>query len=113
MVNSNIKQEIIGLVLDKTGTKIQFDPLTELKKDLGLDGDEAFVFMEAFAERFNVDKGNFDFHRYFEAEGFNPLSLLLDIFKPKKKSVALTLAMLEQAATLGVWESHKAESTNQ
>ncbi|WP_231937724.1 DUF1493 family protein [Burkholderia lata] len=42
---------------------------TRLWEDLGRTGDEADDFMGRFFERFSVDAGDFDFHRYFLMEG--------------------------------------------
>ncbi len=50
-------------------------PHSRLEEDLGITGDDAAEFIEAFAKRFAVDLSGIDFHRHFGPEGFNPLWL--------------------------------------
>jgi len=53
----------------QAGRKINYDFNTELVKDLGLTGDDAFSFMKSFALKFNVSKGDYWSPDYFESEG--------------------------------------------
>jgi hypothetical protein len=76
---------------------------TDLVSDLGLVGDDAFEFMEKFAELFGVDKGDFDSAAYFDAEGLS----LLPSLKKKAEKKRITLGMLELAARDGKWNSQK------
>lgn len=84
-------------------------PETVLQGDLGLDGHDAFEFMEAFAEQFGVARGDFDFHRYFGPEGFNPFTLIASLFSRKPPLVPITVAMLVRAAELGEWRTAEIE----
>jgi acyl carrier protein len=43
---------------------------TTLFGDLGIDGDDAIEFFEAFQERFGVDLASLDMRRYFGPEGW-------------------------------------------
>ena len=42
---------------------------TEVEKDLGVTGDDAYDFIEEFSSSFNVDISNFDYSKYFRGEG--------------------------------------------
>lgn len=109
----NTENELWDRIVDftrrQTKTSAQLSRKTELQRDLGIEGDDAFDLVEAFAEEFEVDPGDFDFHRYFGPEGFNPLSLVFSLFRKREKPVGLTLAMLEKAAKLGVWRTTEIE----
>ena len=74
---------------------------TNLVSDLGLAGDDAFEFMEKFAEMFEVKRGDYDSSNYFEPESLWFLPRLTK-HKPKMK---ITLGMLEFAAREGEWSS--------
>jgi hypothetical protein len=66
-------------------------PASRLLEDLGLDGDDAAEFMEAFAREFAVVLKNFPYSRYVGPEGLPlgvPLSFLLVI------ALAAALAVL-------------------
>jgi hypothetical protein len=72
---------------------------TELVADLGLIGDDAFEFMEAYAEAFGVERGDYRASDYFDAE---ELWILPGRGRRPPKQV-LTLGMLLVAARAGVW----------
>lgn len=74
---------------------------TDLVSDLGLTGDDAFEFMERYAEVFGVKRGDYDSSTYFEPESLWPLPRLRK--HPRKQPI--TLGMLESAACDGEWNS--------
>lgn len=82
---------------------------TRILDDLRIAGDGAAELLEAFSERFKVDLSDFEFERYFDLEGFDPIGLSILIRKlrgekiPKKSSHKLTLGDLERAAISGKW----------
>ncbi|MGN8191352.1 DUF1493 family protein [Burkholderia sp. 22088] len=87
-------------------------PITEdttLSDDLGQTGDDADIFMERFFARFNVDRGDYDFGRYFLMEGEGFLYHVIRRFilgKPHTfKREALTVGMLYKAVSLGKWDA--------
>lgn len=82
---------------------------TELVKDLGLTGDDAFRFMEDFAARLNVDAGDFAALDYFEEESL----WLLPWLGRKTKGVPITLGMLLLAAKDGAWNSVRLNQARQ
>lgn len=72
---------------------------------------EHVEYKGSFFERFAVDTGDFDFHRYFLMEGEG---LLYSLFrrailrKPhSRKREPVTLAMLYRAALDRKWDSHR------
>lgn len=78
-------------------------------------GDDADEFMGAFAKRFNVESGDFEFLRYFEMEGLSvwPFSILTNWLhrhqriKKYEKTEPITLGMLQHAIDLGIWDSQR------
>ena len=76
---------------------------TDLVSDLGLVGDDAFEFMEQYADLFAVEKGDYDSSNYFDAEGL----WLLPRLRKHKPKMRITLGMLELAAREGKWNSAK------
>jgi hypothetical protein len=87
-----------------------------LETDLDLTGDDADDFMGKFFEKFKVEHGDFDFDRYFSAEGFN-LFVVIGFFFSKKlrrkyDKEPLTLGMLEKAIEAGVWNSDALEKSH-
>ncbi len=91
--------------LRQLGRRITYTPETELVKDLGLTGDDAFQFMENFASRFNVATGDYCSEDYFQPEGL----LLLSAFRKKKITTPVTLGMLLMAARDGIWDKNRLE----
>ncbi|WP_144157634.1 DUF1493 family protein [Paraburkholderia sp. BCC1885] len=82
---------------------------TRLWEDLGQTGDEANDFIERFFERFQIDPGDFDFHRYFLMEGEGGLYSLFQRWVLRKSQTRqrepITLGMLHRAALDGKWGS--------
>lgn len=75
---------------------------TQLIKDLKMDGDDAYEFIEKFAKEFKVDSSDFKFGDYFSAEGFDLIGIIGSIFKKaESKLKPLTLGDLEQSVITG------------
>ncbi|MDA8451661.1 DUF1493 family protein [Acidovorax sp. NCPPB 3859] len=102
---TQLASNIDSVGLRQLGRRITYTPDTELVKDLGLTGDDAFQFMEAFASRFNVATGDYRSEDYFEPEGL----WLLSAFRKKKTTTPVTLGMLLMAARDGVWDKNRLE----
>jgi hypothetical protein len=49
----------------RISSKIQIRPEMTVEGDLGQQGDDADIFMQRFFEFFDIDSGDYDFHRYF------------------------------------------------
>ena len=111
--DSTIWQAIAELAssIDTSGSRsgaVELTPRTDLVKDLGLTGDDAFRFMDTFAERLKVAPGDFDALDYFEEESL----WLLPWFGRKTKGLPITLGMLFLAAKDGRWDSAKLNRAN-
>lgn len=76
---------------------------TTLRKDLKLWGDDAFDFIKAFSEEFNVDLSGFDIKKYFPPEGDFILPAIIRALRLKKEPeyLPLTLGHLEDAISRG------------
>nr|WP_057926574.1 DUF1493 family protein [Burkholderia ambifaria] len=91
------------------GNSVPLSVATRLWEDRGQTGDEADDFMGHFFERFSIDTGDFDFHRYFLMEGDGMLyswfwrRVLRKPHDLKRESV--TLAMLYRAAVERKWDA--------
>lgn len=85
---------------------------TELVRDLGLDGELAFDFIDDFFKEFSVDPGGFKFSDHFSEE-FNlltPLILVLHAVRwiitgKVETRVPISVGMLLQCAERGRWSS--------
>lgn len=100
-----LASNIDSVGLRQLGRRITYTRDTELVKDLGLTGDDAFQFMEDFASRFNVMAGDYRSEDYFEPEGL----WLLSAFRRKKATTPVTLGMLLLAARDGIWDKNRLE----
>ena len=73
-------------------SKLSFDTLIE--DDLGISGDDAYEFIVAFKNNFNIDIDSFVFTDYFESE-----PSLLSCFKPapiKRLSIKMLYDAIEE-----------------
>jgi hypothetical protein len=99
-MNDSIFNDIKSFV-EKVRWKYPFELQreTRIEQDLGITGDEAYEFIDAFSKQFSVDVTNFRFDSYFELEGDWILPALVRFFSSKKREVkmVLTLSDLEKA----------------
>jgi hypothetical protein len=114
MERQDVSVELVSFIRKKLRypTRLPISPDTSVEDNLGVTGDDSPEFMEAFFVRFNVDPGDFDCNRYFEGEGvFDPFSAVLrSVFRRSRKESQrqpLTVAMLQRAIDLGVWDSER------
>jgi hypothetical protein len=79
---------------------------TALERDLGITGDDAVEFIEAFSDEFNVDVADLRLSDYFDGEGFGLIPFHL-LFSKKDRNPnprrQMTLGDLERAVLLGRW----------
>lgn len=81
----------------------ELTPETKIEEDLGITGIEAFYFIEAFREKFDVDISQFQIANYFETEGDWILPNMIYFFRGKKiREKMLTLGDLEKAIKLKI-----------
>jgi acyl carrier protein len=109
MLHAQHLQEVKDFVAEVISTSPQeLTALTRLGEDLGLDGDDAEDFMQAFAHRFQVDLSDFHFDLHFGPEAaYNPfLSFYLWLFKPSAlKLEPITIGDLVRAAKERKWHT--------
>ena len=94
------------MVAERMGVKEErLGPDTRLAEDVGMDGDDAGEFLDAFRDEFGVDMAGFDFDLYFGGEGFfPPLYLYWLLFDRRKlRSIPVTLADLAASAEAKKW----------
>jgi hypothetical protein len=85
-----------------------------IEDDYGSTGDDADQFMEEFFRHFSIERGDYDFHRYFEIEGSGPIIpffgkwYMRKVLKiPEYVREPLTVSMLQRAIELGAWDSQR------
>lgn len=100
-----LAENVPSFGLRQLGKKVVLTRLTDLVKDLGLMGDDAVEFMDAYASAFNVEAGDYKFSSYFNSERL----WLLPGFSKNKRKKPITLGMLELAAKAGTWDSVRLE----
>jgi acyl carrier protein len=83
-----------------TASKQPLDSSTQLARDLGMDGADAYEFLDAFAREFGVDMSSFEFARYFGPEGLDPVLLLA---KKKADLRPINIGDLIEAAKSKTW----------
>ena len=86
---------------------------TVLEADLGITGDDASEFLEAYSRDFEVDLSGFEFYRHFDAEGWNPFAGFLTRLRrgEKLRHVPVTIALLARAAEERQWPGFAAPAT--
>ncbi len=84
----------------------------QLLDDLGIDGDDAFEFIEAFGEEFGMqDMNDFHFEAYFFPENYgSSMSFLYHLLFDRKglQRAPITLRGLAESAEAKRWISPKA-----
>lgn len=91
-----IKLILAGFTDKRTLNKLQID--WSINSDIGLEGDDAYFFIKAYADFFNVDISGFVFTDYFVEEGFDPFWIITIFTRPKNNKKPLTISHLVQAA---------------
>ena len=68
MSEQQFEEEIIQFVKSCVGEETTLTQDTRIIEDLGIDGDDAGEFMTAFAEKFQIEWNEFQWHDYFDSE---------------------------------------------
>ncbi len=85
--------------------KIKITRMTNIERDLGITGDDAWDFLEKYGNKFKVDISNFDFNKSFQEEGSWVFGWVLNIFSNKNSTrQTLTVGQLEEAVKIGKLE---------
>lgn len=79
--------ELVDFIARKTGFSQTacLSQQSTLNRDIGLDGDDADAFMAEYFDYFTIEYGDYDWSHYFGEEGFNPISVLIDIVKKSQR----------------------------
>ena len=94
-------------------------PATSLEDDLGMTGEDAAEFIQAFAAEFRVDLSGFEFGRHFGDERpATPVSLALGLIdwaatgrRGTPAPEPVTIARLAEAGSAGRWATPCAPAT--
>jgi hypothetical protein len=100
-----LAEGVTSFGLRQLGKKVVLTRQTDLVADLGLVGDDAVEFMDAYASEFDIEAGDYKFSSYFSPERL----WLLPGFSKSKRVNLITLGMLELAAKAGTWDSVRLE----
>ena len=98
---TSLEDRVIAMVAEHRGLPVaKITPDKRLLDDLGMDGDDAVEFFEAFGERFGMNLTPLGEHwdRHFGPEGISPFALFLVV----GAIVALSLVVISIIAGL-VW----------
>ncbi|AUX17873.1 DUF1493 family protein [Flavobacterium columnare] len=103
-MKSNLNKEFYAFLKEEININInENSPNFRLEKDLNMYGEDAFEFIEKFANRFNVNLDNFNFEKYFNPE-IDRISLFFkEKFRKNNKS-ELTIQDLKSAIINGKFE---------
>lgn len=72
--------------------------------DKYIDGDDAIEFFDEFAIKFGIDMTDFEFTKYFNPEGFNPVRDVVQIFvRPNILANKITVKDLIESAKNKKW----------
>lgn len=84
--------------------KEELTPEAKLYHDLGVTGDDAVEFMEAFIDKYDIDDTDFYFDKYFRGEGLSLVDLYYFLFERKKlKRLPITIQHLFEVAKAKKW----------
>ena len=109
-MTAELINEVIAFVAEYLEEPIsQLSAETSINEDLGMDGDDALEFMQAFSRRFAVDLATFPYDSYFGVEAAaNPISIIAMMIRwlttGKSTNLSpLTLRQLAVAVENGSW----------
>lgn len=111
-MDTGLFSRVREFVADQRGVDVEkVSEATTLFGDLGLDGDDATEFFQAFARAFQVDISEFDFSRFFGREGLTlaaPLIWLRQAMRngtPEERAgfAQITVGQLVRAAEQHQW----------
>lgn len=101
---TNIMEDIKQFIFEKTQINCnKLSPESKILEDVGLDGDEAYKFLNDFSEKFDTDLSGLNFDSYFNSEGFDIISFLKSLVKKSSRLQPITLKDLEIAVLKKKW----------
>lgn len=104
MTNNAKSEQIFDLIIDRTGIPPQRFDSNDIFLGNGMDGDDAFEFMEAFSTRFGVNLDDYRWYFHHGEEGFGSLG---GVFFPppyaRVTNIPITMEDLVRSANSGRW----------
>ena len=104
------KEKIIEFIQKHIGPRRKpMTSSTTIENDLRITGDEAYELIDDFVAEFDLDADGFEYNRYFNEEGFDPIGLsilikkLLRIPSIKKSKHQICIDDLEAWVERGYW----------
>ncbi len=100
---SDTRATLAEFVRERSGREIALPDDADLFDCLGIDGDDAFDFMDAFVTRFSVDVRNYRWYFHHGEEGLNLAGFF---FRPPYRRVKrepITLKILSEAMITKQW----------
>lgn len=80
-----------------------FSLMTDVARDLGVDGDDANDLMVEFFRRFSIELNDYDPYRYFVGEGYNIFAFRRT--KDRRGNIPLRVGMLYLAIQKKRWDT--------
>lgn len=98
------REEILRFFEKQAGARVDPGHTGDLLKDYGVDGDDAFAFIEAFAERYDVDVTGYCF--FFHHRDSAKLMGRLPFARPDRhvRRIPISADMLVDFAERGTWD---------
>jgi acyl carrier protein len=118
-MQTDIQQRVFDFILEELRCKPHEISLERsLNRDLGMDGDDAVEFFEAFATKFNVDLSELreEWERYFGPEGLDLFGLARGVFtlftaRQPGPILPMRIGRVVNAAETGHWKKLKDDAT--
>lgn len=85
-----------------------FSLMTDVARDLGIDGDDANDLMVEFFRRFSIDLNDYDPYRYFVGEGYDVFAFRRA--KERRGNIPLRVGMLYLAVQEKRWDTSAFEN---
>lgn len=96
--------ETTSFIRDRTGYRKSIEQDDNLDRDIGVYGDDMADFLDAYAERFDVDMSGYLWYFHTGEEGQNIGALFFASPNARVEHIPVTPALLLRRARLGTWD---------
>jgi hypothetical protein len=113
-MNVDLLRRVTVMVAEFAGYPLErLSADSALEADVGITGDDAGEFIEAYSHEFQIDLSGFEFYRHFGAEGWNPFAGLFTMLRGGEEiqHVPVTIGLLVRAAEEHQWPTFNAPAT--
>ncbi len=97
------RRELAAFIERVRDQQTDFPDDADLFDGLGIDGDDAFEFMEAFSKSFSVDLTGYRWYFHHAEEGWNYGGLIFAPPNRRVKAIPITKAILLEAIRTKAW----------